>query len=161
MDINKLENPLMKNPEKPNEQENLILHQTADEIMSDIDCISQHNLNISNIEEEGKSNNPKKEILAKENSILDKIPEKLSSIGSAIKREKTGMMYCLLAHLLWTTNSIYLKYLTQHFKERFKNKTFLFSRGLMTVIISYFLGIYQEGRIYKLTELKKIYYMLS
>ena len=65
------------------------------------------------------------------------------------------MLYCLLAHFLWTTNSIYLKFLTQYFQSKFKNKTFLFSRGPMTLLISYFLGIYQEGKILKLTELRK------
>ena len=151
MDTKKLQNPLIKNNEQQNEQENLILHQTTDEVISDFDCISQHNLNLSNIEEEKE----KKGTLAKEDSFADRLSEKLSSIGNTLKREKTGMLFCLTAHLLWTTNSIYLKFLTQHFKDRFKNKTFLFSRGLMTVIISYFLGLYQEGKIYKFSELKK------
>ena len=153
MDRKQSQNPLMKNNEPQNEQENLILHQTTDDVISDFDCISQHNINLSHIKETEKDINQKKEILAKDN-WTDKISEKLSSVGATIKREKTGMFYCLTAHLLWTTNSIYLKFLTQHFKDKFKNKTFLFSRGLMTVIISYFLGKYQEGKIYKLTELK-------
>ena len=150
MDKKLLEN-MLKNENQQNEQENLVLHQTTEDVISDFDCISQNNLNISAIED--KDFNDKKETEKKE-SFADKISEKLSSVGRALKMEKTGMMYCLIAHFLWTNNSIYLKFLTQHFKERFKNKTFLFSRGLMTVIISYFLGIYQEGKIYKLTELK-------
>ena len=156
MKLNHLDNPLMINKENQNEQENLVLHQTAEDVISDFDCISQNNLNISNIEEAEKEIDHKKEILSKdnENSYADRISEKLSSIGRTLKREKTGMLFCLFAHFLWTTNSIYLKFLTQHFKDRFKNKTFLFSRGLMTVIISYFLGKYQEGKIYRLTELK-------
>ena len=156
MNKKQLENPILSNKENRDEQENLVLHQTTEDIISDFDCNSQHNLNISNIEEneKGKDVDPKKEILNKENSFSDRFSEKLSSIGRVLKREKTGMLYVLTAHFLWTTNSIYLKFLTQHFKDRFKNKTFLFSRGLMTVIISYFLGIYQEGKIYKLTEFK-------
>ena len=151
-----LENPILSNKENQNEQENLVLHQTAEDVISDFDCISQHNITISNIEEHEneKDIDPKKEILAKDNSFSDRFSEKLSSIGKTLKREKTGMLFVLAAHFLWTTNSIYLKFLTQHFKDRFKNKTFLFSRGLMTVIISYFLGLYQEGKIYKLSELK-------
>ena len=151
-----LENPILSNKENQNEQENLVLHQTAEDVISDFDCISQHNITISNIEEHEneKDIDPKKEILAKDNSFSDRFSEKLSSIGKTLKREKTGMLFVLAAQFLWTTNSIYLKFLTQHFKDRFKNKTFLFSRGLMTVIISYFLGLYQEGKIYKLSELK-------
>ena len=156
MNKKNLENPILSNKENQNEQENLVLHQTAEDVISDFDCISQHNITISNIEEHEneKDIDPKKEILAKDNSFSDRFSEKLSSIGKTLKREKTGMLFVLAAHFLWTTNSIYLKFLTQHFKDRFKNKTFLFSRGLMTVIISYFLGLYQEGKIYKLSELK-------
>ena len=151
-----LENSTLRNEEQQNE--NIILHQTAEDIISEYDGISQKNLNISNIEdieiEKEKEAEHKNEILTHE-SFADKISEKLSSIGRALRREKTGMIYCLIAQFLWTLNSIYLKFLTQHYKNRFKNKTFLFSRGLMVVIISYFLGKYQEGKILKLTELPK------
>ena len=151
-----LENSILRNEEQQNE--NIILHQTAEDIISEYDGISQKNLNISNIEdieiEKEKEAEHKNEILTHE-SFADKISEKLSSIGRALRREKTGMIYCLIAQFLWTLNSIYLKFLTQHYKNRFKNKTFLFSRGLMVVIISYFLGKYQEGKILKLTELPK------
>ena len=132
-----------------NLNENIILHQTPEDIISEHDGTSYKNLDISNIEEN------KKDILEEEHSFADKISEKLSSLGTVLRREKTGMLYCLIAQFLWTLNSIYLKFLTQHYKERFKNKTFLFSRGLMVVIISFFLGIYQEGKIYKITELPK------
>ena len=152
MEIKDRENLIFENEEKKNES--IILHQTSEDIISEFDGISQKNVNISTLDDKENDLDRKKEILGPENNnFADKISEKLSSIGRALKREKTGMMYCLIAHFLWTSNSIYLKFLTQHFKDRFKNKTFLFSRGLMTVIISYFLGIYQEGKIYKLTEL--------
>ena len=155
MEKKEKENPILNKDE--DEEENIILHQTAEDIISEFDGVSHKHLNISNIEENEKEDdlNNRKEILAQENSLADKISEKLSSIGRVMKREKTGMIYCLIAQFLWTLNSIYLKFLTQHYKERFKNKTFLFSRGLMVVIISYFLGLYQEGKIYKLTELPK------
>ena len=154
MEKKEVQDELLNKEEK---NENVILHQTAEDIISEYDGISQKNLNISNIEETemDKEINLRKEIAKQEISIADKISEKLSSIGRALKREKTGMIYCLIAQFLWTLNSIYLKFLTQHYKERFKNKTFLFSRGLMVVIISYFLGLYQEGKILKLTELPK------
>ena len=152
MEIKDRENLISENEEKKNES--IILHQTSEDIISEFDGISQKNAKISSLEDKDNDLDKNKEILGPENdSFADKISEKLSSIGRALKREKTGMIYCLIAHFLWTSNSIYLKFLTQHFKERFKNKTFLFSRGLMTVLISYFLGIYQEGKIYKLTEL--------
>ena len=151
MEIKTLENPINEKEEKKNES--FVLHQTSEDIISEYDGTSQKNISIEDTE---KDINKNKEMIDNpNNSLADKISEKLSSIGAVLKREKTGMMYCLIAHFLWTNNSIYLKFLTQYYKERFKNKTFLFSRGLMTVIISYFLGIYQEGKIYKLTELKK------
>ena len=112
--------------------------------------IKENTIQNSNIE-----NNQRNE------SSLDSISEKLSSIGRSIKKEKIGILYCLLAQFLWTSNSIYLKFLTQYWGEKFKNKSFLFARGFMTVIISYFLGIYEEGKIYKLSELpQKIFKVL-
>ena len=101
------------------------------------------------------TNIDKNGILSHRNSFQERFSEKISIISNTLKKEKTGMLYCLLAHFLWTTNSIYLKFLTQYFQSKFKNKTFLFSRGLMTLLISYFLGLYQEGKILKLTELPK------
>ncbi len=94
MDKKLLEN-MLKNENQQNEQENLVLHQTTEDVISDFDCISQNNLNISAIED--KDFNDKKETEKKE-SFADKISEKLSSVGRALKMEKTGMMYCLIAH---------------------------------------------------------------
>ena len=133
MEKKEKENPILNKDE--DEEENIILHQTAEDIISEFDGVSHKHLNISNTEENEKEddlNNRKEILLAQENSLADKISEKLSSIGRVMKREKTGMLYCLIAQFLWTLNSIY-----------------------HLVIISYFLGLYQEGKIYKLTELPK------
>ena len=85
-------------------------------------------------------------------SLEKKIPKKPSS-NQTLKMEKAGILYCLLAQFLWTENSVYLKFLTQYFKGLFKNKTYLFARGLMLIFLSYCLGKYKTGKIYKLSEL--------
>ena len=147
MEKNNIESPLNKS-ETNIERESIILHQTSEDILSEYEGLTNNNKDLENL-------NNKKEDLPHKNSIKEKISERLSIISSTLKKEKNGMLYCLLAHFLWTSNSIYLKYLTQYFGNKFKNKTFLFSRGLMTILISYFLGLYQEGKILKLTELPK------
>jgi drug/metabolite transporter (DMT)-like permease len=63
-----------------------------------------------------------------------------------------GFLYCLIAQFIWTTNSVYVKFITQYFRSRFKNKTFLFPRGLAIILISYLLGRNYDGKIYKLSE---------
>ena len=151
MEKNNIESPLNKS-ETNIERESIILHQTSEDILSEYEGLTNNNKDLENL---NVDNTNKKEDLTHKNSIKEKISERLSIISSALKKEKNGMLYCLLAHFLWTSNSIYLKYLTQHFGNKFKNKTFLFSRGLMTILISYFLGLYQEGKILKLTELPK------
>ena len=151
MEKNNLESPLNKS-ESNIQRESLILHQTAEDILSEYEGLRNNNKDLDNL---NIDNTNKKEDLPHKNSIKEKISERLSIISSTLKKEKTGMLYCLLAHFLWTFNSIYLKYLTQYFGNKFKNKTFLFSRGLMTILISYFLGLYHEGKILKLTELPK------
>ena len=145
MDKNQIDSPMIQRNSNTLDKDNYILHQTAEDIISEYEGSINNNIN--------SDNNDKNEILSHRNSFQDIISEKISIISNTLKKEKTGMLYCLLAHFLWTTNSIYLKYLTQYFQSKFKNKTFLFSRGLMTIIISYFLGLYQEGKILKLTEL--------
>ena len=87
-----------------------------------------------------------------ETDFKDKNSE-ISSIKSFSKRERYGFIFCLLAQFVWTSNSVYLKFITQHYKNRFKNKTFLFPRGLAIIIISYYLGKHYDGKIYKLSEL--------
>ena len=145
MDKNQIDSPMVQRTSNTLDKDNYILHQTAEDVISEYEGSINNNIN--------SDNNDKNKILSHRNSFKDIISEKISIISNTLKKEKTGMLYCLLAHFLWTTNSIYLKYLTQYFQSKFKNKTFLFSRGLMTIIISYFLGLYQEGKILKLTEL--------
>ena len=86
-------------------------------------------------------------------SISDKISERLSSIKTVFRREKLGFFYCVLAQFVWTSNSVYLKFITQYYHEKFKNKTFLFPRGLCIIIIAYILGNKFDGKIFKLSEL--------
>ena len=145
MDKNQIESPMIQRNSNNLDKENYVLHQTSEDVISEYEGLINNDIN--------SDDNNKIEILSHRNSFQEIISEKISIISNTIKKEKTGILYCLLAHFLWTTNSIYLKYLTQYFQSKFKNKTFLFSRGLMTLLISYFLGLYQEGRILKLTEL--------
>ena len=145
MDKNQIESPMIQRNSHSLDKENYVLHQTSEDVISEYEGLINNDIN--------SDDNNKIEILSHRNSFQEIISEKISIISNTIKKEKTGILYCLLAHFLWTTNSIYLKYLTQYFQSKFKNKTFLFSRGLMTLLISYFLGLYQEGRILKLTEL--------
>ena len=145
MDKNQIESPMIQRNSNNLDKENYVLHQTAEDVISEYEGLINNDIN--------SDDNNKIEILSHRNSFQEIISEKISIISNTIKKEKTGILYCLLAHFLWTTNSIYLKYLTQYFQSKFKNKTFLFSRGLMTLLISYFLGLYQKGRILKLTEL--------
>jgi drug/metabolite transporter (DMT)-like permease len=91
------------------------------------------------------------EILDK--SFSDKISERLSEIKSVFKRERLGFLYCVLAQFFWTSNDVYLKFITQYYHEKFKNKTYLFSRGLFIATLSYFLGKHFDGKIYTLSEL--------
>ena len=147
MDKNHLESPILKRNSIASNKENYVLHQTNEDIISEYEGLTNNSINLDN--------DNKNEILSHRNSFQERFSEKLSIISNTIKNEKEGMLYCLLAHFLWTTNSIYLKFLTQYFHDIFKNKTFLFARGLMTLLISFFLGIYQEGKILKLTELSK------
>ena len=68
------------------------------------------------------------------------------------QNEKLGIIYCLLTQFIWTLNSVCLKYITKNYHSTFKNKTFIFARGLATIIISFFLGKFYDGKIYSLSE---------
>jgi hypothetical protein len=85
-------------------------------------------------------------------SLQDKISEKIGSVKSFFRKERMGFIYCLIAQFFWTSNSVYVKFITTHFRSKFKNKTFLFPRGLAIIIISYILGNHFDGKIYKLSE---------
>ena len=111
----------------------------------------ESNNNNSNNEDENKNINDNKESLEK--SFQDKISEKLSTIKTVFKRERLGFFYCVLAQFIWTSNDVYLKFITQYYHEKFKNKTYLFSRGIFIASISYLLGKHFDGKIYTLSEL--------
>lgn len=68
------------------------------------------------------------------------------------KNEKFGIFLSLLTEFTWTINGISLKYLTKKYNLQFKNKSFIFARGLATIIISLILGKINDGKIYKLSE---------
>ena len=112
-----------------NQKEN---KQITDPLILNFDIVTKRD---NNKEKELKNTEDNKEM-----SFQDKISEKIGSVKSFFKRERLGFIYCLLAQFLWTSNSIYVKFITQYYKPIFKNKTFLFPRGLLIIIISYFLG---------------------
>ena len=64
MEKKEKENPILNKDE--DEEENIILHQTTEDIISEFDGVSHKHLNISNIEENEKEDdlNIRKEILA-------------------------------------------------------------------------------------------------
>jgi drug/metabolite transporter (DMT)-like permease len=86
--------------------------------------------------------------LKRESSFQEDIFERKESKKINSKNEILGIIYCLITQLIWTINSICLKYFINSHNSIFKNKTFLFSRGLSTIIISLILGKIQDGKIY-------------
>ena len=64
------------------------------------------------------------------------------------KEEFIGIIYSIITQLVWTINSICLKYFINKYRPFFKNKTFLFPRGLSTILISFTLGKLKDGKIY-------------
>ena len=105
-----------------------------------------------------KNNNQKEEqniktiINNNEKSLQDKISEKLGSIKSFFKKERLGLIYCVSAQFFWTLNNVILKFITRHYNTKFTNKSYLFSRGIAIILISYFCGNHFDGKIYKLTD---------
>ena len=109
-------------------------------------------LNVEMEKKDIKEEENNKKLDTDNNIIEDKISEKIGSIKSFFRVERLGFLYCLLAQFVGTTNSVYVKFITQYYKDRFKNKTFLFPRGLAIIVLSYFLGNHFDGKIYKLSE---------
>ena len=64
------------------------------------------------------------------------------------KDEVLGIIYSLITQLVWTINSICLKYFINRYEPIFQNKTYLFPRGLSTILISLILGRIVDGKIY-------------
>ena len=85
----------------------------------------------------------KEKVTFKENVFEEKGKQKKST-----KEEILGVSLSLITQLVWTINSICLKYFLNKYKFIFKNKTYLFPRGLSTILISLILGKIQDGKIY-------------
>ena len=64
------------------------------------------------------------------------------------KDDLIGVILSLITQFVWTINSICLKYFLNKYSSIFKNKTYLFPRGLSTIIISLILGKINDGKIY-------------
>ena len=90
MDKNQLELPIIKRNSNISEKENYILHQTSEDVISEYEGLTNNNI-------QTKNNN---EILNQRNSFQERFSEKLSIISNTLKKEKKGMLYCLLAHFL-------------------------------------------------------------
>ena len=108
MDKNQIESPMIQRNSNNLDKENYVLHQTSEDVISEYEGLINNDIN--------SDDNDKKEILSHRNSFQEIISEKISIISNTIKKEKAGILYCLLAHFLWTTNSIYLKYLKKYFQ---------------------------------------------
>ena len=122
-------------------------------LKENLNSISSNLLENNNNKFNNEDTNINEDKQALDKSFSDKISERLSEIKSVFKRERLGFLYCVLAQFVWTSNDVYLKFITQHYHERFKNRTFLFSRGLFICTLSYFLGKHFDGKIYTLSEL--------
>lgn len=120
-----------------------------DRIISDKTSNSQIEILLNNNKENENEEKIKDKILEEK---IEERKSSISSLKSSIRNERLGFFYCLSAQFLWTLNSVYLKYLTLQYHSTFKNKTFLFERGIATMIIGFFLGNYYDGKIYKITE---------
>ena len=123
-----------------------MLKENLNPINSDISQTNNDKNNNEHLDLYGEKDNLDK-------SFSDKISERLSSIKTVFKKERLGFFYCVLAQFISTSNSVYLKFITQIYHDTFKNKTFLFPRGICIIVISYFLGNHFDGKIYKLSEL--------
>lgn len=117
-------------------------------LISSFDKITQRN------KEKGVNNpeiiNPKNN--NNEQSLQDKISEKMGSIKSYFKRERLGLIYCISGQFFWSLNNIILKFITRHYQNTFTNKSYLFSRGIVIILIAYICGNHFDGKIYKLSE---------
>ena len=85
----------------------------------------------------------KSKVTIKENIFEDEQKPKPKKTDEFI-----GIIYSIITQLVWTINSISLKYFINNYSQLFKNKTFLFPRGLTTVLISFILGKIKDGKIY-------------
>ena len=120
---------------------------------------SENNEIITNFDKIVKKNNGEKEENAPINisnnntkTISDHISEKLGSIKSFLKKERIGTIYCIIAQFIWTLNNVILKLITRNYKSKFTNRSYLISRGIAIIILSYLCGKHFDKKIYKLTD---------
>ena len=85
----------------------------------------------------------KTKVTFKENCFEEKEKPKISK-----KDDFAGIVLSLITQFVWTINSICLKKFITKYSHIFKNKTYLFPRGLSTILISLILGRIQDGKIY-------------
>ena len=85
----------------------------------------------------------KEKVTFKENVFEEKEKKKTST-----QDEILGVIYSLITQFVWTINSICLKKFINKYSTIFKNKTYLFPRGLSTILISLILGRISDGKIY-------------
>jgi len=119
----------------------------------------ENNEIITNFDKIVKKNNGEKEENTPNNiqnnnskTISDHISEKLSSIKSFLKKERIGTIYCIIAQFIWTLNNVILKLITRNYKSKFTNRSYLISRGIAIIILSYLCGMHFDKKIYKLTD---------
>ena len=102
--------------------------------------------------EEKEENDPKKILNNKTKTLSDHISEKIGSIKSFLKKERIGTIYCIIAQFIWTLNNVILKLITRNYKSKFTNRSYLISRGIAIIILSYLCGKHFDKKIYKLTD---------
>ena len=66
--------------------------------------------------------------------------------------EFMGIILSLITQFVWTINSICLKFFLNKYENIFQNKTYLFPRGLSTILISLILGRIQDGKIHSIFD---------
>ena len=66
--------------------------------------------------------------------------------------EFMGIILSLITQFIWTINSICLKFFLNRYEYIFQNKTYLFPRGLSTILISLILGKIKDGKIYSIYD---------
>ena len=101
---------------------------------------------------EKEENDPKKILNNKTKTFSDHISEKIGSIKSFLKKERIGTIYCIIAQFIWTLNNVILKLITRNYKSKFTNRSYLISRGIAIIILSYLCGKHFDKKIYKLTD---------
>ena len=87
--------------------------------------------------------------------FLNKFERKSTSdsIKQYYKNEKLGILYVLMAHFCWGTNSVYLKWVQRRYSEYFRTIPFLFFRGIMILTIATCVSFYKNEHILRWHEI--------